>query len=112
MVQCSLVFVIFCRAHHLFYFSILKVYTSLDYESRFFGKEIVTLVANRFGKSGTAIVLALVSMNIDSSYFDTKTAPFALVILTLGWLLASNNIVNLLSFTNTKSSSCATGEGK
>jgi ATP/ADP translocase len=77
-----------------------KVYTTLDYESRYFGKEVVGLVANRFGKSVSALGLAIVSMKYtgttDIESFDTKTAPQLLIVATIIWLyvsiLASNQI--------------------
>lgn len=36
------------------------VYVNLDYESRFFGKEVIGLFVDRLGKSSTAVVLSMV----------------------------------------------------
>jgi hypothetical protein len=38
-----------------------QFHVSLDYESRFFGKEIIGLFVNRFGKSSMAALLLLVT---------------------------------------------------
>lgn len=34
------------------------VYVPLDFESRYMGKEIIAVFANRFGKSGMAVILS------------------------------------------------------
>ena len=34
------------------------VYVPLDFESRYVGKEIIAVFANRFGKSGMALILS------------------------------------------------------
>eukprot|EP00543_Licmophora_paradoxa_P006707 CAMPEP_0202444332 /NCGR_PEP_ID=MMETSP1360-20130828/3453_1 /ASSEMBLY_ACC=CAM_ASM_000848 /TAXON_ID=515479 /ORGANISM="Licmophora paradoxa, Strain CCMP2313" /LENGTH=422 /DNA_ID=CAMNT_0049060305 /DNA_START=72 /DNA_END=1337 /DNA_ORIENTATION=- len=44
------------------------VYASLDYESRFVGKEVIGLFANRLGKSSMAVVLSILTASVPSSY--------------------------------------------
>ena len=36
------------------------IYVSLDYESRYFGKKVISLIAGKFGKSSMAVALSLV----------------------------------------------------
>ena len=76
-----------------------KVYASLDNESRFFGKEIVGLFANRLGRSGSAVVLAIVTTTFPSL---NSRAPFLLLGLSLLWLLACYRVVGHLRNVKTK----------
>lgn len=64
-----------------------QVYVSLDYESRFVGKEIIGLFVNRVGKSAMAIGLSLVT----NWFGQSKDQWFvqALSVSSLLWLFAS-----------------------
>ncbi|KAL3910254.1 MAG: hypothetical protein SGILL_007764 [Bacillariaceae sp.] len=65
------------------------VYVNLDYESRFFGKEVIGLFVERLGKSGTAVVLSLVSWAFGNSVLLDKAFVQALSLASLLWLFAS-----------------------
>jgi ATP/ADP translocase len=66
------------------------VYVSLDYESRFIGKEIIGLFVNRAGKSTMAVGLSLATnfFGSSSSGLDQMFVQ-ALSVSSLFWLLAS-----------------------
>jgi ATP/ADP translocase len=66
------------------------VYVNLDYESRFFGKEVIGLFVDRLGKSSTAVVLSMVPYLFggDSAFLD-KVFVQALSCGSLLWLAAS-----------------------
>lgn len=70
-----------------------KVYGSLDYDSRFFGKEIVSLFANRLGRSGSAVSLALVTSAFPTFF---AKAPFLLACVSSVWLLVCYRVVVFL----------------
>jgi hypothetical protein len=74
-------------------FITVQVYGSLDYESRFFGKEIISLVANRFGKSTTAVALAVLSSSVPSF---GSIVPIILLCGDAIWLGASYRLGGLL----------------
>jgi ATP/ADP translocase len=61
------------------------VYVPLDFESRYMGKEIIAVFANRFGKSGMAVILSglqfLVGSNIGNGGLLAGMALFA----SLAW---------------------------
>jgi len=64
------------------------VYVSLDYESRFLGKEIIGVFVNRVGKSAVAIGLSVVTTYYGSD-LDLKHLSTALVVISiLSWLLS------------------------
>ena len=65
------------------------LYMSLDYESRFFGKEVIGLFVDRLGKSSTAIVLAVVTNVFGQSPQLDKAFVQALSVSSLMWLFAS-----------------------
>jgi ATP/ADP translocase len=65
------------------------VYVNLDYESRFFGKEVIGLFVERIGKSGTAVILSLVSWTFGNSAMLDKAFVQALSLASLLWLFAS-----------------------
>jgi ATP/ADP translocase len=65
------------------------VYVKLDYESRFFGKEIIGLFVDRLGKATTAIVLFSVSYFYGNSVVLDQVFIQALSAVTLLWLFAS-----------------------
>eukprot|EP00551_Chaetoceros_affinis_P009265 CAMPEP_0203684830 /NCGR_PEP_ID=MMETSP0090-20130426/48236_1 /ASSEMBLY_ACC=CAM_ASM_001088 /TAXON_ID=426623 /ORGANISM="Chaetoceros affinis, Strain CCMP159" /LENGTH=482 /DNA_ID=CAMNT_0050554011 /DNA_START=647 /DNA_END=2092 /DNA_ORIENTATION=+ len=62
------------------------VWVMLDYESRFIGKELINLFANRLGKSSTAIFLFLLTVQIekDGNHLS-RFAVNASVVLAFLW---------------------------
>jgi ATP/ADP translocase len=65
------------------------LYMSLDYESRFVGKEVIGLFVDRLGKSSTAIILTVVTNVFDQSPQLDKVFVQALSVSSLMWLFAS-----------------------
>ena len=65
---------------------VFQVYTSLDYESRFVGKEIIGLFANRFGKSFMAVTLLLMTTWYDDSTMLIRHLVMALVTINFVWV--------------------------
>lgn len=64
------------------------VYVPLDFDSRYMGKEIVAVFANRFGKSGMAVILSILQF-----FVGTRTANAQLLIgmamfVSLGWWIS------------------------
>jgi len=76
-----------------------QVYGTLDFESRYLGKEIVGLFANRLGRSGSAVVLALLTSAFPS--FSSK-APLLLACISAMWLVVCFRVVRLLYLTEKK----------
>jgi ATP/ADP translocase len=70
------------------------VYSTLDYESRFVGKEIIGLCVGRFGKSGMAIGLSVVTTVLGSSPILDQVLVQALSVSSLLWLYASLPLAN------------------
>lgn len=72
------------------------LYVSLDYESRYLGKKVISLIAGKFGKSSMAIALA-VSMIV---YGDHDNFMFYLLatasIFTVLWLVSSFRLHSLI----------------
>ena len=72
------------------------LYVSLDYESRYLGKKVISLIAGKFGKSSMAIALA-VSMIV---YGDHDNFMFYLLatasIVTFLWLASSCRLHSLI----------------
>jgi ATP/ADP translocase len=62
---------------------------SLDYESRFLGKEIIGLTVNRFGKS--IMALACFGLSLDLDYLRS-----ALALVAFLWLIATYRLVRLV----------------
>jgi len=81
------------------FLSLSKVYGSLDYDSRFFGKEIVSLFANRLGRSGSAVILAILSSAFPAFF---AKAPFLLACMSSAWLFVCYRVVELLHRTQAK----------
>lgn len=67
------------------------VFTALDYESRFVGKEIVGMFANRLGKSGMAVVMAIVADRV-----TLLQLSLASTVLTVLWFMVSLKLVALI----------------
>jgi ATP/ADP translocase len=70
------------------------VYTPLDYQSRFVGKEIIGLCVSRFGISGMAIGLSVVTTVLGSSPILDQVFVQALSVSSLLWLVASLPLAN------------------
>jgi ATP/ADP translocase len=66
-----------------------QLYVSLDYESRFIGKEIIGLFVNRFGKSSMAALLLLVTNLNGSSPMMDKLFVQALSVSSFLWLFTA-----------------------
>ena len=70
------------------------IYVSLDYESRYFGKKVISLIAGKFGKSSMAVALSLVMIKWrgDALWYLVATA----VMFSLLWLLVSIRLHSLV----------------
>lgn len=64
------------------------VYVTLDHESRFVGKQIVALFANRLGKSAVAVALTMLSMFLPESW-STWIIRRCWILLCALWVVAS-----------------------
>ena len=76
------------------------VYVSLDYESRFLGKEIIGVFVNRVGKSAVAIGLSAVAAYFGTQ-FDLHYLSIALAVGATAWLIVSWRLAGMLSETDT-----------
>ena len=78
------------------------VFASLDYESRFLGKQKINLFANRLGKSGTAAALFLLATYMDK---DVKELNHLLVlasnVIAFLWLFATLQLTKHIEKTKT-----------
>lgn len=77
------------------------VYVSLDYESRFLGKEIIGVFVNRVGKSVVAIGLSAVTAYFGSQ-IDLGYLSMALVVVSVFSLLVSYQLTKFLDGTGQK----------
>jgi len=78
-------------------FAVEMLYVSLDYESRFVGKEVIGLFANRIGKSTMAVVLALIAASWgDESEIVRRRMRLASFVVALGWMCCSLRLRRLL----------------
>lgn len=72
------------------------LYVSLDYESRYLGKKVISLIAGKFGKSAMAVALSLVMVmygdNADIMWYLLATATG----FTMIWLSASISLHSLI----------------
>ena len=62
---------------------------SLDYESRFVGKEIIGVFFNRFGRSTMAVALSLAANLLESDVLSDKFFVQALSVSSLLWFYLS-----------------------
>eukprot|EP00979_Chaetoceros_neogracilis_P005812 scaffold1124_cov270-Chaetoceros_neogracile.AAC.2 len=80
------------------------VFASLDYESRFVGKQKINLFANRLGKSGTAAALFLLATYMDK---NVKELNHFLVIasnmIAFLWLFATLQLTRYIEVPKTVS---------
>merc|ERR1712071_395557 len=89
------------------------VYVSLDYESRFIGKEIIGMFGNRIGRSGISLALSVATKlkggDMDPHHLSILTLFFALLWLMCGIRLQrSHRAVLLLSEDSSKISNRTT----
>lgn len=72
------------------------LYVSLDYDSRYLGKKVISLIAGKFGKSAMAVVLSLVMF----AYGDRPDTMWYLMATTgmfsLLWLICSMRLHSLI----------------
>jgi len=73
------------------------LYVSLDYESRFIGKEVVNLFAARLGKSGMAVCLSVLSsLWVNSEVELEKFVSSESSVLATLWICATFRLTTLL----------------
>lgn len=72
----------------------IKVYSSLDYESRFFGKEIIDNFGNRLGRSVCSIGLILYTKYIKE--IDSSTLSVLTFICASSWFLSGVGLSRLV----------------
>ena len=82
----------------------LQVYSSLDYESRYLGKEIIGLGC-RFGKSGMAITLFLLASWYEDATLLAQHSMIALAGVSFIWLGVSLQLNSLIKISE-KSVKC------
>ncbi|KAL3784672.1 hypothetical protein ACHAWO_004887 [Cyclotella atomus] len=77
------------------------LYASLDYESRYLGKKVISLVAGKFGKSAMAVGLSIAMMvygdRTDVMWYLLATA----VVFSFVWLFSSMRLHALIEKNNT-----------
>lgn len=61
------------------------VYVPLDFDSRYMGKEIIAVFANRFGKSGMAVILSGLQFLLGASNGNGKLLIGMALFVSLGW---------------------------
>ena len=71
------------------------VYVPLDFESRYVGKEIIAVFANRFGKSGMAMILSALHFLKGNGGGGGGLSGMALVV-SLGWWASAVSLSSLI----------------
>lgn len=61
------------------------VYVPLDFDSRYMGKEIIAVFANRFGKSGMAVILSGLQFMLGKNSDNGKLLIGMALAVSLGW---------------------------
>ena len=61
------------------------VYVPLDFDSRYLGKEIIAVFANRFGKSGMAVILSALQFIVGKSTGNGQLLIGMALIVSLAW---------------------------
>lgn len=69
------------------------LYATLDFESRFLGKEIIALFANRLGKSSVALALTVATLVSDACLPYIR---MAMLVLCSTWWMASYRLILVL----------------
>jgi ATP/ADP translocase len=67
-------------------------YVPLPFEARYKGKEVIAVFANRFGKSGMALILSGLHFTSSSS---SAWLPGMTLLVTLGWFSSAIGLSNL-----------------
>lgn len=61
------------------------VYVPLDFDSRYMGKEIIAVFANRFGKSGMAVILSGLQFLLGTNNGNGKLLIGMSLFVSFGW---------------------------
>eukprot|EP00581_Thalassiosira_minuscula_P020099 CAMPEP_0183718074 /NCGR_PEP_ID=MMETSP0737-20130205/11427_1 /TAXON_ID=385413 /ORGANISM="Thalassiosira miniscula, Strain CCMP1093" /LENGTH=73 /DNA_ID=CAMNT_0025947559 /DNA_START=93 /DNA_END=311 /DNA_ORIENTATION=- len=61
------------------------LYVSLDYESRYLGKKVISLIAGKFGKSAMAVALSLVMVIYGDRHETMWYLMATALVFTLLW---------------------------
>ena len=61
------------------------VYVPLDFDSRYMGKEIIAVFANRFGKSGMAVILSGLQFMLGKNSDNCKLLIGMALVVSMGW---------------------------
>jgi ATP/ADP translocase len=73
------------------------IWCLLDYESRFMGKELINLFANRLGKSTTAISLFLFTVHLEKDTLHLRRLTVnASILLAFLWLLSTFRVTRFI----------------
>ena len=72
------------------------IYVTMDFESRYLGKEVINLMADRMGKSGMAMALFVASTFYDEQDLLSTLSKVAFVAACV-WFLSSLRLVRLVS---------------
>eukprot|EP00563_Minutocellus_polymorphus_P015783 CAMPEP_0181057300 /NCGR_PEP_ID=MMETSP1070-20121207/20175_1 /TAXON_ID=265543 /ORGANISM="Minutocellus polymorphus, Strain NH13" /LENGTH=494 /DNA_ID=CAMNT_0023136701 /DNA_START=61 /DNA_END=1542 /DNA_ORIENTATION=+ len=72
------------------------IYVTMDFESRYLGKEVINLMADRMGKSGMAMALFVASTFYDEQDLLSTLSNVAFVAASV-WCLSSLRLVRLIS---------------
>ena len=72
------------------------VYVPLDFESRYMGKEIIAVFANRFGKSGMAIILSALQFLLGSKTKSSGMLRVFALVVSMGWWVSCNSLSSRL----------------
>ena len=72
------------------------LYVSLDYESRYLGKKVISLVAGKFGKSAMAVALSLVMVVYGEEEDTMWYLLVAAMVFNFLWLSTSMSLHSLI----------------
>ena len=64
------------------------VYVPLDFDSRYMGKEIIAVFANRFGKSGMAVILSFLQFSMGTRTGNSQVLIGMALVVSLGWWIS------------------------
>mmetsp|Transcript_10210 Transcript_10210/g.14434 ORF Transcript_10210/g.14434 Transcript_10210/m.14434 type:complete len:128 (+) Transcript_10210:120-503(+) len=75
------------------------LFVSLDYDCRFFGKEVINVLGNRLGKSGMAICMVLITSIMGKKNEDLESILCPLCnAVAFFWLICSYKLKILLKY--------------
>ena len=83
------------------------VFASLDYESRFVGKEIIGVFANRLGKSVMAVALSILATQVTILQLSHAASVFSVL-----WFIVSWQVLRLIVVVDSESKGPPNGRGK